>query len=427
MASEDHISQEPAEARDEAPGLGVGVEELAGMRAGEAVAAVRRLGLRPQLERVEGYAADVHGLVVSQEPAQGARLQAGSGVRLFVAAPARMLTGAEETEEQEQTRAPEAAASAAAQVEDDEAAESVAAGVGHLEEEGGAWARDGLAADGLDGGDGFQGEGRDELAGSAEEQWSAETVLMRGPGARDGRPASRDVSAEEDWIGSLPSRRAADEVAPGLSRRKGHRAAGATRARAARRAVAARRWRRMPPAVRFAVLALLGCAVLAMGVSLASGGSGAGRPGSPPVALHAGGGRTAARGAGGARRDGGARDAAAAVSSRSRSSTTRGGSSRAPAAHPAGRPSNGAAAEERASARSARVSAARALPSSVATGSGTGEPASAPAREPAGDVAPAAAVVPTPAPAAPDGRGAGAGVPSRLTPAQQAEIEFGVG
>ncbi|MHB1833475.1 MAG: PASTA domain-containing protein [Solirubrobacteraceae bacterium] len=381
------------------------VEEFAGMRAGEAVAAVRRLGLRPQLERVEGYAADVHGLVVSQEPAQGARLQAGSGVRLFVAAPARMLTGAEQTEEQEQTRAPEAAASAAAQVEDDEAAESVAAGVGHLEEEGGAWATDGGETDGLDGGDDFQGEGPGELAGSAEEHWSDETVSMRGPGARDGRPVGRGVAAEEDWIGSLPSRRAADEAASERSRRKGRPAAGARRARAARRAVAARRWRRVPPAVRFAVLALLGCAVLAIGVSLASGGSGAGRPGSPRVALHAGRGRRAARGAGSARRGGG------------------------PAAHPAGRPSNGAAAEKRASARSARVSAARALPSSVATGSGTGVPASAPAheptQEPAGDVAPAA-VTPTPAPAAPDGMGAGAGVPSRLTPAQQTEIEFGV-
>ncbi|MHB1538100.1 MAG: hypothetical protein ACYCYN_06310, partial [Solirubrobacteraceae bacterium] len=132
----------------------------------------------------------------SQAPTQGARLQAGSGVRLFVAAPARTLTDAEETGEQEQTRAPEAAASVATHVEDDEhPAESVAPGVRHVGEEGGAWGTDG-----------------------------------------------REVAADEDWIGSLPSRRAADEVASGRSRRKGQRAADARRARVARRAAAARRW-----------------------------------------------------------------------------------------------------------------------------------------------------------------------------------------
>ncbi|MHB1539068.1 MAG: hypothetical protein ACYCYN_11325, partial [Solirubrobacteraceae bacterium] len=41
--------------------------------------------------------------------------------------------------------------------------------------------------------------------------------------------------------------------------------------------------------------------------------------------------------------------------------------------------------------------------------------------------APTAAAPPAPAPAAPDGTGTGEHVPSRLTPAQQAEIEFGVG
>lgn len=68
---------------------GVRVERFEGLRAGEAIAAVRRLGLRPAPERVEGYEPDLHGFVVDQEPAEGGELQAGDQVVLFIAAPSR--------------------------------------------------------------------------------------------------------------------------------------------------------------------------------------------------------------------------------------------------------------------------------------------------------------------------------------------------
>lgn len=68
---------------------GVRVERFEGLRAGEAIAAVRRSGLRPAPERVEGYEPDLHGFVVDQEPAEGGELQAGDQVVLFIAAPSR--------------------------------------------------------------------------------------------------------------------------------------------------------------------------------------------------------------------------------------------------------------------------------------------------------------------------------------------------
>lgn len=70
---------------------GVRVDRFEGLPAGEAIALVRRAGLRPALERVEGYAPDVEGLVVSQEPAAGSMLQADGPVRLFIAAPRRAI------------------------------------------------------------------------------------------------------------------------------------------------------------------------------------------------------------------------------------------------------------------------------------------------------------------------------------------------
>ena len=70
-------------------GLVVGGYE--GLRAGEAIVAVRGLGLRPSLERVEGYEASLHGFVVSQEPSSGAEVAADSQVFLYIAAPSRTV------------------------------------------------------------------------------------------------------------------------------------------------------------------------------------------------------------------------------------------------------------------------------------------------------------------------------------------------
>ncbi len=55
---------------------------------GEAVADVRRLGLRPAVERLEEAEPQMHGRVVSQAPAAGSDVQLGSAVSLFIAVPA---------------------------------------------------------------------------------------------------------------------------------------------------------------------------------------------------------------------------------------------------------------------------------------------------------------------------------------------------
>ena len=80
-------------------GLVVGSYE--GLRAGEAIVSVRRLGLRPCLERVEGYEASLHGFVVSQEPASGAEVAADSQVFLYIAAPSRTVVEREVASEGE--------------------------------------------------------------------------------------------------------------------------------------------------------------------------------------------------------------------------------------------------------------------------------------------------------------------------------------
>jgi len=59
-----------------------------GLRVGEAVADVRRLGLRPAVERREGAEPEMHGRVASQVPAAGSDVQLGSAVSLFIAVPA---------------------------------------------------------------------------------------------------------------------------------------------------------------------------------------------------------------------------------------------------------------------------------------------------------------------------------------------------
>jgi PASTA domain len=82
--SEDQVEEHVPGGRG---GLRVGAYE--GLRAGEAIVAVRERGLRPSLERVEGCAEDQHGFVVSQEPVAGSEVAADSQVFLYIGAPAR--------------------------------------------------------------------------------------------------------------------------------------------------------------------------------------------------------------------------------------------------------------------------------------------------------------------------------------------------
>lgn len=65
------------------------VGDHVGQSAREAAQAIRRVGLRPGLERCSGYADELIGRVVDQEPAAGAELPRNGVVRIFVAAPAR--------------------------------------------------------------------------------------------------------------------------------------------------------------------------------------------------------------------------------------------------------------------------------------------------------------------------------------------------
>jgi PASTA domain len=92
VCDDDHTPIQPSEPLA-ARGRGVAIEGYEGLRAGAAVAAVRRVGLRPSLERVEGYEAGIHGFVVGQDPSAGAEVQAGGQVVLFIAAPARTIIG----------------------------------------------------------------------------------------------------------------------------------------------------------------------------------------------------------------------------------------------------------------------------------------------------------------------------------------------
>lgn len=66
---------------------GVRTEGYVGLRALEAAQAVRRVGLKPALERSLGWGAEHVGQVVEQEPGEGAELARNSMVKLYVGAP----------------------------------------------------------------------------------------------------------------------------------------------------------------------------------------------------------------------------------------------------------------------------------------------------------------------------------------------------
>lgn len=63
------------------------VGDYAGQLAGEAAQAVRRAGLKPGLERSFGFAPELRGQIVAQEPRAGSELARNGLVTLYVAAP----------------------------------------------------------------------------------------------------------------------------------------------------------------------------------------------------------------------------------------------------------------------------------------------------------------------------------------------------
>lgn len=92
------------------------VGDLVGLSAGDAARAIRRAGLRPELERCFGHAQELVGRVVEQEPPAGRELARNGLVRIFVAAPDAAdereddLAGGEPNVECVQAEEPEATA-----------------------------------------------------------------------------------------------------------------------------------------------------------------------------------------------------------------------------------------------------------------------------------------------------------------------------
>jgi hypothetical protein len=107
MDDPEREEMEPGAELARVAGRGVRVGAYEGLRAGEAIVTVRERGLRPSLERVEGYAEDRHGFVVSQEPVAESEVAADSQVFLYIGAPARTVAESEATgrvaEEEEAT------------------------------------------------------------------------------------------------------------------------------------------------------------------------------------------------------------------------------------------------------------------------------------------------------------------------------------
>jgi hypothetical protein len=87
----DETPSTPPEERARGLSRGLTVGGYEGLRASEAIVAVRTAGLRPSLERVEGYEEALHGSVVSQDPSSGAVVAADTQVFIYVATPARAI------------------------------------------------------------------------------------------------------------------------------------------------------------------------------------------------------------------------------------------------------------------------------------------------------------------------------------------------
>jgi hypothetical protein len=267
----DHIPAEPSEEPVRGLSRGLVVGDYEGLRAGEAIAAVRVLGLRPCLERVEGYEAGLHGFVVSQEPSDGAEVSPDSQVFLYVASPARTVVSSAPQEDAEAVEVldqatDDADAQGRTGMDDgdvgsndgadeatgfDEGAEDVvedafASDVDHWDGDD-----DGDDADGFGESEAFPGEDTRELDAAgrefAEEADGAEDL----EGFADGL-----VEPVRVWRGGLPG-------APPHRRLSWWRSA---------RLGVWRRRRRLPLSVQLAVIALFVFAALVVLVSLASGG-----------------------------------------------------------------------------------------------------------------------------------------------------------
>jgi len=81
------IAERAAKPRRGGPSRLQTVGDYAGQLAGEAAQAVRRAGLKPGLERSFGFAAELRGQIVAQEPEVGSELGRNGLVTLYVAAP----------------------------------------------------------------------------------------------------------------------------------------------------------------------------------------------------------------------------------------------------------------------------------------------------------------------------------------------------
>ena len=86
------------------PAAGVQVSDYVGQPAAEAARALRRVGLRPGLDRSLGCEPALTGLVVAQEPPDGEQLPRNGMVTLYVAAPGAQ---GEQVDEHERLAAPE--------------------------------------------------------------------------------------------------------------------------------------------------------------------------------------------------------------------------------------------------------------------------------------------------------------------------------
>lgn len=86
-ATSTQIAERAAKPRRGGPSRLQTVGDYAGQLAGEAAQAVRRAGLKPGLERSFGFAPELRGQIVAQEPEVGDELARNGLVTLYVAAP----------------------------------------------------------------------------------------------------------------------------------------------------------------------------------------------------------------------------------------------------------------------------------------------------------------------------------------------------
>lgn len=246
MLDDDHTpSDTSGPTRGFTRGLIVGAYE--GLRAGEAIVAVRGLGLRPCLERVEGYEASLHGFVVSQEPPSGVEVAADSQVFLYIAAPSRTVVEREvapETGEVDAGEEAQAEAEPEVETEADAVAERYRPAV--EESETAEFAAEGFAAEASDV---EVEEPQIEVSDFAAETSEVEAFDVEGEAS--GVEESREQAPV--WRGAVPG------AVP--RRRLGPRRSGRMRV-----------WGSLPLGLRVALFAVVAVVVLALLVSLASSG-----------------------------------------------------------------------------------------------------------------------------------------------------------